>query len=300
MEEPLAKRFYTFIVVPNASSRLHKIRIPVRAMYALSLIGFASFLAAVGLSLYYAHMAVKVSDFSALQAENIELKVEKENLEVSATKLNTQLTNIETISRKLSTLVEANGVGGSIIDRPTEDVLKDGPANFDLKSMKERVNELQNHMGTLQTKMELRISRARVTPNIWPLKGSVLSPFGPRRDPFGEGAEFHEGVDISGAYGAPVRATADGLVIFSAQQSDYGNLIIIDHGNQITTRFGHLSRFQVKAGGAVKKGDVVGFVGMTGRTTGPHLHYEVRLNDRPVNPRGYLPREGMPSAALRP
>jgi len=118
--------------------------------------------------------------------------------------------------------------------------------------------------------------------------GQYSALFGQRTDPFGEGVEFHQGVDISSAYGTPVRATADGIVMYSDRQSDYGNLIIIDHGNGITTRFGHLSRFQVKVGRTVSKGEIIGFVGMTGRTTGPHLHYEVRLNDRPVNPRNYL------------
>src|SRR5262249_30128471 len=114
---------------------------------------------------------------------------------------------------------------------------------------------------------------------------------GGRRDPFTGDTEVHLGLDITGPFGSPVRAPADGVVIFAGRKGDYGNLIIIDHGNGVTTRLGHLSQIRVKIARTVTKGEIVGNVGMTGRTTGPHLHYEVRLNDRPVNPRAYLPSE---------
>jgi murein DD-endopeptidase MepM/ murein hydrolase activator NlpD len=101
---------------------------------------------------------------------------------------------------------------------------------------------------------------------------------------------MHLGLDISALYGARVLAPADGFVIYAERKAAYGNLIVVDHGNGLTTRFGHLSRFLVKVGQKVKRNDVIGLVGTTGRTTAPHLHYEVRLNDRAVNPRTYLPK----------
>jgi murein DD-endopeptidase MepM/ murein hydrolase activator NlpD len=102
---------------------------------------------------------------------------------------------------------------------------------------------------------------------------------------------MHLGLDISAPFYAQVHAPADGVILYSERKAAYGNLLIIDHGSGLTTRFGHLSRFLVKAGTRVKRGDVIGLVGMTGRATAPHLHYEVRLNDRPVNPRTYLVAE---------
>ena len=101
---------------------------------------------------------------------------------------------------------------------------------------------------------------------------------------------MHLGLDIIGNYGSAVKAPADGEVVYADRKSDYGNLIILDHGNGLTTRYGHLNRFNVHVGQLIKKGEVIASVGMTGRATAPHLHYEVRQYDRPVNPQLYLPR----------
>ena len=130
--------------------------------------------------------------------------------------------------------------------------------------------------------------RAAAAPTIWPVEGRITSSFGERVDPFnGEGA-FHSGVDISTAYGTPVLATGDGTVSFADFMSGYGRVIKIEHGHGISTRYGHLSGFAVAAGQNVKSGQTIGYVGTTGRVTSPHLHYEVRIADTPVNPHKYL------------
>jgi len=298
----MPKRFYTFIIVPNASSRLHKVRIPMPVMYVLAAIGFVSFFVAVGMGFSYARMAFRISDYNTLQTENTELKVEKKNLEVSTLKLSSKLNDLEQRSDRLTALIEndealkkqpgKNGVGGTKTDYRTADILHD-TATSDLDKLKARASELESQMTLNEQKAAQRALVKRYTPTIWPLKGRVASHYGGRLDPFtGAAGDVHLGLDITGMYGAPVRSPADGLIIFAGRKSDYGNLIIIDHGNGVTTRLGHLSRFQVMVGRTVLKGDIVGNVGMTGRTTGPHLHYEVRLNDRPVNPRNYLPPDG--------
>jgi len=296
----MPKRFYTLLVVPNASSRLHKVRVPVPVMYVLAAIGIVSFFVAIGLGFNYARMAFKTSDYNTLQAENTELKVEKKNLEVSTKKLSSKLTNLETLSQKLTNIIEAddslkkrgkNGMGGSKTDYPTSDILRD-IRQSDMESLKYRASDLERSLTLLEQKAANMALHRRYTPNIWPLRGRVASHYGGRPDPFTGDTEVHLGLDITGSYGSPVRAPADGVVIFAGRKSDYGNLIILYHGNGVTTRLGHLSQIRVKVARTVSKGEVVGNVGMTGRTTGPHLHYEVRLNDRPVNPRGYLPPEG--------
>jgi murein DD-endopeptidase MepM/ murein hydrolase activator NlpD len=130
--------------------------------------------------------------------------------------------------------------------------------------------------------------KANSAPNLWPVEGQVTGSFGERIDPFnGEGA-FHSGVDIGSSYGAQIIAPADGVVTLSEIMGGYGKALIIDHGNGISTRYGHLSGYAVTAGQSVHRGDVIGYVGESGRSTGPHLHYEVRINDTPVNPYKYL------------
>jgi murein DD-endopeptidase MepM/ murein hydrolase activator NlpD len=164
-------------------------------------------------------------------------------------------------------------------------------SNLDIESIKVRAAELDNRMKGIEQLYDTHLKTIRFTPSIWPLKGEIGSRFGVRTDPFsGEGAEEHLGIDISGPYGADVHSSADGIVILSGRMSDYGNLVIVDHGNGVTTRYAHLSRFAAHTGQHVNKGDLLGYVGLSGRTTGPHLHYEVRINDRPVDPLAYLPK----------
>ena len=125
-------------------------------------------------------------------------------------------------------------------------------------------------------------------PTLWPVMGPITGSFGERVDPFnGEGA-FHSGVDISCHYGQPVMASGDGVVTFAGPYNGYGRMIQIDNGNGLTTRFGHLSGLAISNGQSVRRGQVIGYVGLSGRSTGPHLHYEVRIHDTPVNPHKFL------------
>ncbi len=126
-------------------------------------------------------------------------------------------------------------------------------------------------------------------PSIWPVEGEVTAGFGERMDPFsGEGA-FHPGMDIAAPSGTPVRAAADGIVLHAGPgEAGYGNEILIDHGSGMATKYGHLRRIFVIEGQEVRKGQIIGSVGMTGRATGPHLHYEVLVHETPVNPAKFL------------
>jgi murein DD-endopeptidase MepM/ murein hydrolase activator NlpD len=127
-------------------------------------------------------------------------------------------------------------------------------------------------------------------PSIWPVVGTLRSGVGMRNNPFGgSSVEYHKGQDISAPMGTPINVTADGVVVVAGWMKGYGNGIYVDHGNGITTRYGHLSRIDVVVGQTVKRGAHLGLVGSTGRSTGPHLHYEVRINGQPASPRDYLP-----------
>jgi murein DD-endopeptidase MepM/ murein hydrolase activator NlpD len=142
--------------------------------------------------------------------------------------------------------------------------------------------------GNLKLLSSAALADLTATPSLWPVIGHLTGTFGERMDPFsGEGA-FHTGVDISSQYGDGVRVSADGIVIEADERAGYGRLVIVDHGFGVTTYYGHLSSFNVHVGQQMRRGDTIGNVGVSGRSTGPHVHYEVRINGAPVNPMRYL------------
>ena len=206
----MAQRFYTFIVVPNASSRLHKVRVPIYVMYAFAALGLAAFMAFAGLGFSYARMAFKVGDYNLLQEENTDLKVEKKNLEVTAKKLSSKIEALETLSAKLTSLIENDtfmqkyvkgGVGGTTTDYRTSDIVKDGLSN--IEALKDRAAELENRMAMLEKLAEKRAKTIRSTPTIWPIRGRIASHYGGRLDPFTGDREVHLGLDITGMTGRP-------------------------------------------------------------------------------------------------
>jgi len=298
----MARRFYTCIILPDASHRLHKLKIPQKAIYCLAVFGALSFLVAVSMGFHYVRMAIKASNFEKLEAENTDLKVKTTNLQISATKLSSKINDLETLSKKLTKMVEtdpafsqsrklnAQPEGGSRSDISTSQLQGGSDLNANLDLLRNRAEGLESQYNLLDQLIDKRVGLASVTPNIWPVYGSIASPFGRRLDPFDGSADVHLGLDIVASVGSPVKSAAAGVVRIAQRESEYGNLIVIDHGNGLTTRYGHLRGFAIHSGQLVSKGQVIGWVGMTGRTTGPHLHYEVRVNDRPMNPRSYLPR----------
>jgi len=143
---------------------------------------------------------------------------------------------------------------------------------------------IESRLRSVRTDVDKRNALAAATPSIWPAHGWLSSGVGARRDPINGSRDFHEGLDISADHGTNVYATADGTVAQAAVEGGYGNLIVVDHGYGLETRYGHLSRYKVRTGEKVRRGDVLGLVGSTGRSTGAHLHYEVRVNGRLLNP----------------
>jgi len=289
----MTRKFYTFIIVPDASQQLHKLRIPVKGLYVLAAIGILSFFAAVGLGFNYIGMASRMSGYQSLEAENARLKVDTRQLKLSTTKLYRQVTVLENEAEKITQVLESDplfkkisrstgSVGGSKENVLTSDL--DGSLTGSVAAIASRMQDLETQLSLLDDKTK----RIRSTPTIWPLMGRIGSHYGGRLDPFTGDSEVHLGIDIVAPKGTPIKATADGVVLFAARQSEYGNLVVLKHPDGLTTRYAHLNKFNVQDRETVKKGQTIGWVGMTGRTTAPHLHYEVRLNDRPVNPRPYL------------
>jgi murein DD-endopeptidase MepM/ murein hydrolase activator NlpD len=149
---------------------------------------------------------------------------------------------------------------------------------------------IEQRLASVRTGVERRQALASATPSIWPIAGWISSGFGNRRDPFSGQVDFHSGLDISGDQGQRILAPADGMVSSASYNGNYGNLLTLDHGFGLTTRYGHLSRFEVAPGQQVRRGQVIGYVGSTGRSTSPHLHYEVLVNGQLTNPLKLLSR----------
>jgi hypothetical protein len=154
--------------------------------------------------------------------------------------------------------------------------------------LRDLLGAIENRLANVRTGVERRQALASATPSIWPLTGWISSGFGSRRDPFTGATDFHPGLDISGNTGQEIQAPADGTVVDASYSGNYGNLVTIDHGFGITTRYAHLSRFAVTPGRKVSRGEVIGYVGTTGRSTNSHLHYEVLVNGQLTNPLNLL------------
>jgi murein DD-endopeptidase MepM/ murein hydrolase activator NlpD len=273
-------RFYAFVIAHTArsSAQIRRFCVPKRSIRFLvllaSLLVCASIYGFYGLTQHAAHLRT--------EAENQRLRDENERQRMELNELNNRVEAVEDTSRKLA---EKSGVASEETTLPGTG----GPA---LPLDEESLATLESKMRQLEQKFrtyEEALRERGYTPSIWPVIGKLESGFGGRRNPFGGGSfEFHSGQDIDAAPGQEVVAGASGLVTFVGWQNGYGQLIVIDHGGSLTTRYGHLSHIDVRLGEKVERGQFIGRVGSTGRSTGPHLHYEVRINDEPVNPVPYL------------
>ncbi len=187
---------------------------------------------------------------------------------------------------KLPAVVKSRAMGGPMAANTAVALMTPGlstPENtFGL--LKDLLSGLEDRLDSVRSNVNKRNQLAAATPSIWPTHGWLSSSMGNRADPLTGEKDFHPGLDISADRGDPVYVTADGKVINASAAGNYGNLVVVDHGFGLETRYGHLSAFKVKVGQTVKRGDLVGQVGSTGRTTGSHLHYEVRANGRILNP----------------
>lgn len=272
-------RFYAFIIAHTSRSkaRVQRIRIEKRLVTTCFA---AALVVTLGLS-YGLYGLTQQAAHLRTAFENERLKAENERQRVELEKLNNRVEKVEDTSRKLaekSGVVEQGPVTGS-----------GGPAlpldEMGLATVIAKMGRLEEDMKAYEAVLRER----GYTPTIWPVNGKLEGGFGGRRNPFGgPGYEFHSGQDIEADMGAPVISGASGRVTFVGWQNGYGQLVVVDHGGGLTTRYGHLSHIDVELDQVVERGQLVGKVGSTGRSTGPHLHYEVRINDQPVNPLPYL------------
>jgi murein DD-endopeptidase MepM/ murein hydrolase activator NlpD len=285
-------RYSTIIFVPHARAKFRKLKVSHRLLFSIVSIVTSSLCLSTFFSFQYFTSLSQTHELSKLKRENKELQVANEQFSKSVESLRTQLHSVEDKTRKLaiiagigSTLDETaqGGVGGL---RPIEDT--GNPYRDDVDKMSFRSHRLEKDLSVLEQKFVAQSQLLSSTPSIAPVRGILTDGFGGRSDPFTGEPGTHNAVDISSAVGQAVRAPADGIVVKAEWANGYGNVIYVSHGYGYSTRYGHLSGYAVRPGQRIKRGDILGYVGSTGRSTGPHLHYEVRLNNNPVNPLEYI------------
>jgi len=288
----LRKRFYILFVARGEDGQLRKIPIPIHYAYVFVVGAAIGVLSLTGIASSYMRMLVKTSQYNELRTEKDQLKTRYSRLEQIAKERDIQVASLGSLASEVSSLYGLKPE--PILTNSTENLRDD-----QVVSSLDQLYQLKTTAlsGAASTGIFLGLTRNATTadwmransaPSLWPVEGPVTGSFGERIDPFnGEGA-FHSGIDISASYGQPVVAPADGVVTFADFMGGYGRAIVLDHGHGITTRYGHLANFAVTTGQYVHRGDTIGYVGLSGRSTGPHLHYEVRINDTPVNPHKYL------------
>jgi murein DD-endopeptidase MepM/ murein hydrolase activator NlpD len=259
----------TIMVVPHSKIRPLRIRVPAIALFSclfLCIIG-AAYIVSIGVNtIEYYGMRRKVN---YLSSQFSELKIVMHSLK----KANEEFSKLLSFKSKKTILEEA-------------DFANAGALNIEL--LKKQVDETIQSVSEIRKYIENQKDFYYATPTGWPLKGTINSGFGLREHPIYGKDVPHSGIDIGASIGTPVKATADGIVSFSSWHNDSGNIVVLEHGHGFTTVYAHNKENRVKVGQKVKRGEVVGISGSTGATTGPHLHYEVWKNRRPVNPASFL------------
>src|ERR1700684_225134 len=279
---------------------MRRVRVPFYVLHFLAILAAVGGITVIAGMSSYSRMLWKATNYNALRRNQDALKQQYLQLQTQVKDTNQRLTSCNPL---LGAVAMAYGITRF---RQTRFGFAEGPQEPE-EEFEQSVDEFsylqKNATAVAMSGNGLRLlpaaqlSSLGVIPTLWPVKGEITGHFGERLDPFsGEGA-FHAGMDIASHYGAGGRATADGIVSVMEQRAGYGRLVVIDHGFGVTTWYGHLSGFQTHAGTRVKRGDIIGFEGDSGRSTGPHLHYEVRIYNTPVNPWRYLSTAATATAA---
>jgi murein DD-endopeptidase MepM/ murein hydrolase activator NlpD len=278
-------------------NRSWQIRIPRFAIFILFGISVLGLATVTVLANSYARMLLKVSNYNHLRAEREDLSAKCHLLEKVVKGTNTELSSLEGLASEVAVSYRLGKIGRTQFpQRPLIRTPRDGndpESSYDaslyaFNLVKDASLETSRNSLLLGLLSNPEMEPAHI-PSIWPVYGEISSGFGERLDPFSEEAGFHPGIDIAAPYGSPVRATAAGSVLEAGPgMAGYGNIVVIDHGSGIETIYCHLSKVEAAEGQQVQQGQVIGAVGMSGRSTGPHLHYEVLIHQTPVNPEKFL------------
>ena len=305
----MAKKSFTLMVIPDHDAPVKRYTIQrswlVQVGMGLMLVAGL----AAGASIHYLQVAADASENRILREENLTLRSQLKSVRERIEHIGSTLDRVERFDQKLRAVTLLSDPQRNLAMGPTEpeagtaapatdtqftqltttDTPKVLLGRLDRLSAEATRQELS--LQDLQAYFQDQKSLLASTPSVWPARGWVTSDFGQRLDPYTADRVTHAGLDIAAPHGKELTAPSDGTVVFAGLEGGYGNVLVIDHGYGIKTRYGHLSKILVKAGDRVKRGVIVAAVGNTGRSTGPHLHYEVRVNGVPQNPRKFILEE---------
>jgi murein DD-endopeptidase MepM/ murein hydrolase activator NlpD len=296
----MSARRYTVVIADRSSGAMRRVTVSVRPM-AIAVAAVLALPILIGLG---ARWGARQEIYQLHDANSL-LHVENDSYRTATGELTSQIQSLENVindlgarasldpaqaqaMQKLPAVVKARASGGTLVPANPAIAEMASAALFSPEDtfgvLRTVLQGLENRLTYVRRDVERREALAAATPSIWPARGWLTGTFGGRSDPFTGEPGFHQGLDISTEKGQPVFATADGVIESASYTGDYGNLIVVAHGFGLTTRYGHLSAFAVKPGRQVKRGDVIGYVGSTGRSTGAHLHYEILANGTLINP----------------
>jgi murein DD-endopeptidase MepM/ murein hydrolase activator NlpD len=284
----MKQHYFVVVLAHSLHGRLRRVHIPHQALYVV--LGLAMFggISLFGMVSSYLRMTWKISNYNSLRAQVDSLRNQYQALEKENSEKTEQLASLQLMASEVSTALGMNRRlenGDSIAD--------EGPLVPSYRESIEQYNFLKSASFSRINHVYAKAWQKDILPSMWPVNGRLLSRFGEREDPFsGEGA-MHTGVDISAPMGTQVHAAADGIVSHAGFMGGYGRLVVIEHGKGMRTYYAHLSRFDVVPGQEIRRGEIVGLSGASGKVTSPHLHFEVRLGGSPVNPYPYLTRSAM-------
>ena len=298
------KQEYTIMIVPHQGNLVRRFSIHSKVIKCgVALLCAGALILGGSYVNYNVKLKVALAEKAELENYRINNGSQQQQLEQLAQEtaaLQEELNRLNKLEVELRSIVkneQSVGTSRSGIERPSMGnqgqggpVVKPTVAEVAalVKQLKTTAQAREQSLSDLRAELLAIQEREAITPSIWPAQGDVTSRFGWRQSPIGWGRDWHPGIDIANSYGTPIAATADGEVVESGWNGGYGKMIRIDHGNGISTVYGHNSSNLVDVGTAVKKGDIIAYMGSTGYSTGPHVHYEVRVNGNAVNPANFL------------
>lgn len=317
------ERFVTLMVIPERTHRVHKVVVPF-FLVKLGIVLFSlSFVFLVVVGIDYMHVLSRLSENKSLKGENFKLRQEVQSIKNKVETMETTLERVRNYAKKLQMMTgqgdkttadipwgptsegevlapskkRANKTLQRTLDEEEDSQEKTSQLRNEYLPLEERVARLElvsagmeSNLSRLQVSLLRKSAIMNATPSIMPIAGWISSAFGYRTNPYDGVYRLHSGIDIAADPGTPVRAPADGTVIFSGYREGYGKAVVIDHGYGIHSLFAHNSVLFVTQGSKIKRGETLAQVGSTGHSTGPHLHYEIRKNGVPVNPAHFLAR----------
>ena len=275
---------FVVVIAHSVHGRLRRVHLSHTVLYTVLMLALIGSFSVVGFVSSYARMAWKVTNYNSLRDEVSSLQRRYQDLQRSTEQTKEQLATLQMLASEVSMVYGIK----ERTDGPTS-IAGEGKLMPTFQESIEQYDLLRTaRVYNPGTRRINQLWQQNVVPSIWPTNGRLLSSFGSRTDPFTGGSAFHPGVDISCTTGTPVKVAADGIVRSAGWSGGYGKLIVISHGGNLETYYAHMSAFEVIPGQEVRRGQVIGRSGSTGRATAPHLHYEVRQGGAPINPYKYL------------